>query len=235
MTSRTLPDDFPGLTALQEAGEATPAKIRKRVADDTLTEIPGIGEATAEKIKERMASLDEEAKEPAVDSDADIDAKEAAMTDANAKGPETNSPTSGETLLNTEGTSDAALLAGDTEAKKSGAEKNEELANHDLADLTPAEKIQAGIAKTGGERLRDCGAVFVDDPTGPYASKTAVRIPPERGRIKVLPISHVSPIRGMLVKDGDDVYNVQEPIAPDANPDAWLQVRSPNTGKPFVD
>lgn len=228
-----LPETFPGFAALDAAGEATEAKVRHRIDNDTLTEIPGIGEATAEKIKERMSSLEEGDKDAS--DNTDTDAKEAATTDENAKGQGANSPTSGETLLNTEGVSDAALLAGDAEAKKPGAVKNEELANHDLADLTPAEKVQAGIAKTGGERLRDCGSVFVDDPTGPYASKTAVRIPPERGRIKVLPISHVSPLKGMLVKDGEDVYNIQEPIGLDANPDAWLQVRSPNTGKPFID
>jgi hypothetical protein len=49
-----LPEDFPGRTALEEAGEATYAKVRKRLAAGTLTEIHGIGEATASSIAEAM-------------------------------------------------------------------------------------------------------------------------------------------------------------------------------------
>lgn len=49
-----LPEDFPGYAALDEAGEATYAKVRKRIEKGTLTEIPGIGEATAQKIEEAV-------------------------------------------------------------------------------------------------------------------------------------------------------------------------------------
>lgn len=42
-----LKEDFPGFSALDAAGEATEAKIRKRIADGTLTEIPGIGQSAA--------------------------------------------------------------------------------------------------------------------------------------------------------------------------------------------
>ena len=56
--AKQLPEDFPGRAALEEAGEFTPAKIRKRVEAGTLTEIPGIGEATAEKITTEMALFD---------------------------------------------------------------------------------------------------------------------------------------------------------------------------------
>lgn len=47
-----LPEGFPGLAALEEAGEATYTKVRKRIDAGTLTEIPNIGDATAEKIEE---------------------------------------------------------------------------------------------------------------------------------------------------------------------------------------
>lgn len=46
-----LPEDFPGYSALDAIGEATYAKVRKRIEDGTLTEIDGIGAATAEKIQ----------------------------------------------------------------------------------------------------------------------------------------------------------------------------------------
>lgn len=49
--SGRLPDGFPGLAALEEAGITTYAGVRK--AGD-LTEIAGIGEATAEAIKAAM-------------------------------------------------------------------------------------------------------------------------------------------------------------------------------------
>lgn len=46
-----LPEDFPGYTALTEAGITTYAKLRKA---GELTEIPGIGKATAQKITEAL-------------------------------------------------------------------------------------------------------------------------------------------------------------------------------------
>ena len=46
-----LPEDFPGRTALEEAGIDTYAKVR---AAGDLTKIPGIGEATADKIAEAV-------------------------------------------------------------------------------------------------------------------------------------------------------------------------------------
>lgn len=51
-----LPEEFPGYSALDAAGEATYTKVRKRIVDGTLTEIPGIGEATADRIKEEMTA-----------------------------------------------------------------------------------------------------------------------------------------------------------------------------------
>lgn len=50
-----LPEDFPGRTALEVAGEATYAKVRKRIEAGTLQEIPGIADATESRIKEAMA------------------------------------------------------------------------------------------------------------------------------------------------------------------------------------
>jgi hypothetical protein len=51
-----LPDDFPGATALTEAGHGTYAKARALVAkgDKWYADIPGIGEATAVKIEEAL-------------------------------------------------------------------------------------------------------------------------------------------------------------------------------------
>jgi hypothetical protein len=241
MAHRSLPEDFPGLAALQDAGEATPAKVRKRIDDDTLTEIPGIGEATADKIKEAFAATTED------DAGAnDQDGKKTDQTDAAAASTaadqleageqtRTNSPTAGETLLNTEGMDLAAQAAGAADMAKPGAVKNEELPNHALDDLTPAERVQAGINQTIGEKVAYSGAVFVHDPAGPYASREAVRIPPERGRIKIEAIGFVSPQKGMMVKHGDDVYNIQEDLGPDARGDDWLKVRSPNTGRAFIE
>src|SRR5262245_33974056 len=48
-----LPDDFPGIAALHEAGINTYTQLSK-VAD--LTEIPGIGPATAEKIQAELGA-----------------------------------------------------------------------------------------------------------------------------------------------------------------------------------
>ena len=53
-----LSPDFPGFAALDAAGEATAAKVRKRIAAGTLTEILGIGESTAEKIAEEFEKQD---------------------------------------------------------------------------------------------------------------------------------------------------------------------------------
>jgi hypothetical protein len=47
-----LPEDFPGLSALEAEGLTTYAKVRKRL--DDLTTVSGIGEATAEKIRAAM-------------------------------------------------------------------------------------------------------------------------------------------------------------------------------------
>lgn len=196
----TLPTDFPGLAALQEAGEATPAKIRKHIADKTLTKIPKIGPATAEEITAAFKKFE-----------------------ADNKGADDD-----------EATAKASTTAGATEMAKTGAQKNEELANHDLAAMTPAERAQAGVIETIGEKIAHSGAVFIHDPAGPYASREAVRIPPERGRIKVEPIGFVPPQTGMLVKDGDDAYNIPEGFNLDARGDDWMKVRSPNTGQPFI-
>ena len=56
-----LPDDFPGHTALSEAGINTYAQLRR--AGD-VTEIPGIGPATAEKIAAELGESNEDEEEP---------------------------------------------------------------------------------------------------------------------------------------------------------------------------
>lgn len=55
-----LPEDFPGHSALADAGITTYAGVRKQL--ETIEDIDGIGPATAEKIREAMdeSSADEE-------------------------------------------------------------------------------------------------------------------------------------------------------------------------------
>lgn len=53
--SGPLPDDFPGVTNLRDAGITTYAKVRAVADKDELTTIPGIGQATADKIKAALA------------------------------------------------------------------------------------------------------------------------------------------------------------------------------------
>lgn len=56
-----LPEDFPGHSALDEAGLTTYAKVRKSL--DSLEDVDGIGPATAEKIREAMGESSEEEEE----------------------------------------------------------------------------------------------------------------------------------------------------------------------------
>jgi len=272
-----LKDDFPGFAELDAAGEATMAKVRQRIANNTLTEIPGIGPATAEKIKTAFEELDtpaDQAKDSAeIEDDANI--TPASQARDVAKRTEATSPTAapppqeslneriaraideqdahalenlrgeldeqirsekqqGNTVVNEGGVAASAVAAGEAESEKSGAEKNEDLANHDLAELTTAERERAGVRESVAERIAHCGAVYVHDPAGPYASRTAVRIPQGAVRIKVEPIGYVPPQKGMTVRDGDDEYAIQEDLGPDSKGDDWLKVRSPNTGKAFI-
>lgn len=140
-----------------------------------------------------------------------------------------------DTKLNPGGISDEMLKKGEEEADKSGAEKNEELVNHDLGELTPAERREAGKAESIGEKLANCGAVFVETANGSYASRTPVVNSDDGPRMKILPISHVPPVGGMRVKDGDTEYAVPDTFQMDSKADDWLKVRNPSTGKPFIE
>lgn len=53
----TLPDDFPGVDKLREAGITTYATVAEHL--DALTDIKGIGDATAEKIRAALAESPE--------------------------------------------------------------------------------------------------------------------------------------------------------------------------------
>lgn len=233
-----LPEDFPGFAALDAAGEATSAKLRKRIAAGTLREIDGIGEAREKEIIAAFEKLDtpaDQAKDIAeVEDDASItpasQAKELHAPDTG----ETSAPEAGKTegtILN-QGNAPAAEL-GAAEAAKPSAEKNE-LVNHALDELTPAERERANVRESVAERIAHSGAVFIHDPAGPYASAQAVRIPQGAVRIKVDPIGFISPQKGMTVRDGEDEYAIQEDLGPDSKGDDWLKVRSPNTGQPFI-
>lgn len=225
-----LPDSFPGFAALDAAGEATHAKLRKRIADGTLKEIPGIAEATAEKIEEAFEKIDSpdvQGKEMLASED-----DKTTPVDHAAKGA---AHAAAGTKVN-DGTVDAGTRAkAKEEGEKSGVQKNQEMDNHALDQPTGAEQDHNAAVATDGQRLALSGAVFVDDPSGSYVSKTAVHISQKDGRIKVLPISHVSPVKGMEVRDGEDVYALGEEFRRDSSPGDWLKVRSPNTGKPLID
>lgn len=224
--ARSLPDDFPGRAALEEAGEATPAKVRKRVADNTLTEIPGIGEATAEKIKEAFDGFDSPEIQAEDMRDADASGKQ--PSDTLAEG-DVRSAHADQTLLNPGGNASEAATAGEQEEKKSGAQKNDELPNHAL-DQPPG--TASGGNPTDGERLAHCGAVYVDHPDGAYVTKHAEKI---QGRIKVTPIALVPPRGGMEIRDGEDVYVLPDSYTRTSTANDWLRVRSPNTNAMLID
>lgn len=57
-----LPEDFPGYSALDNAGLTTYAKVRKNLG--SIEDVEGIGPATAEKIREAMGESSEEDEEP---------------------------------------------------------------------------------------------------------------------------------------------------------------------------
>lgn len=222
-----LNQDFPGFAQLDAAGEATTAKVRKRIENGTLREIDGIGEQREQEIRAAFVKLDNEDARRADNEEGNEHAQQ-------AKGDKTDESASG-TLINQGGISDEALDAGEAEAKKPGAQKNIELPNHDLGELTPKERRDAGIADSQADRLVHSGAVYVYDPAGAYASRTAVHIPESRGQIKVDPLHHVSPHKGMRVKHGDDEYVISDDsFGLDTKPQDWLRVRSPNTNQPFI-
>lgn len=231
--ARSLPDNFPGLAALNEAGEATPAKVRKRIADDTLTEIPQIGPATAAEIKAAFADFDT----PAGQAEDQRDAEEAggAPSDTLAEGDqraEANEPgPQASTVLNT-GTHAAAVASrSDAENSKTSAAVAQEQPNHALD--RPAGASNSGVM-SDAERLAHCGAVYIDHPNGAYASATPVRFTAADGRIPQLPISSMAPRTGMEIRDGEDVYALAEGYDRSSQPIDWLRVRSPNTGNPFI-
>jgi len=233
-----LKDDFPGFAELDAAGEATTAKVRKRIEAGTLTEVVGIGPAKEQQIKEAFDKLDAPDTQDEDDEPESPGAQTGAQTAAEKKkeGEGAGDGTGDQTLVNKGGVSDDALAAGEREQQKTGAQKNVELPNHDLGTLTPAEERAAGVADNQAQKLVRSGAVYVRDPAGAYASRTAVRIPEERGQIKVDPLHHVAPQRGMRVKDGTDEYVISDTtFGMDSKPEDWLRVRSPNTGKPFIE
>jgi hypothetical protein len=55
-TKGKLPDDFPGVSALRDAGITTYTKVRKASTAGELTDLPGIGAVTAAKISDALAA-----------------------------------------------------------------------------------------------------------------------------------------------------------------------------------
>lgn len=232
-----LPADFPHLAVLEKAGEATHAKLRKRIADGTLKDIEGIGDAKAKEVEAAFEKIDT----PATQAD-EMKASEDSNTtpaDQAAKQREIQAATMGAvpgegTVLNEGAVSDETRRAAKAEGDKTGAQKNRDLANHALDQPTGQTASSNAIAASEGERLALSPAVFVDHHAGPFVTKTPMKFGPGE-RIKVLPIAQVTPQKGMEVRDGDDVYTVSEAVGNVRNPLAWLAVRSPNTGKALVD
>lgn len=245
MTARALPDDFPGRAALEAAGEATPAKVRKRIAAGTLQEIPNIGPTTEQQIVEAFEAFDSPDQQASEMKDSEDDGtkpsdhldnainKPAANTDSQSATSDAGAPQG--TIVNDGTISDDTLQKAKEEGEKTGTQKNQELANHALDQRTGAEDAHNAVVASSGMRLARSGAVVVDDPRGQYVSKTAVRIGADEGRIKVLPINLTSPVVGMEIRDGDDVYALDDSFRRDSSPNDWLRVRSPNTGRNLID
>jgi len=180
-----LPEDFPGFAALDAAGEATEAKVRKRIADGTLTEVPGLGDATAAKIEEALKA-EPDAGAPKAKAEAD--------------------------------------------AKGSDARTEEE-----LREQAKSPKLKAAVDETFGQKLADSRLCFYDDPEGPFVALADVT-KKRNERIQVMPISRVTPRRGIEVYDGDDHYALTEDMGVTnfGEPGDWLKVRSPNTGLALI-
>ena len=213
-----LKSDFPGYAALEAAGEATHAKVEKRIKDGTLTDVPGIGKSTASQIEEALENEDEEAREK------NGDEHEAKAGQQSAGG----------TLVN-DGTVDQATVdAAEAEANKTGRERNEELENHALDQPPKSAAFNADnpLMKTQGDMLAYSGVVFYDIPEGPFVSKEPQ--PQLSGRVKTLPISQVNPRAGMEVHDGDIVYALDGSFDRSCTPNDWLRVRNPETGELLV-
>lgn len=236
-----LKEDFPGFAALDAAGEATHAKVRKRIADGTLQEIENIGPATEEQIIAEFEKIDTPADQDDERRESEDDTSHTPADDAEAaarrelEGKKEPGAGEGSTTVNNGEIDQTTLDKAKEEGEKTGAEKNVQLENHGLDQPTSREKELAAGAQNDSQRLALSGAVWVDWPTGPYVSKTAVRIPDSAGRIKVLSIATVAPQKGMEVRDGDDVYALGDEYPPDSKPLDWLRVRSPNTGRPLID
>lgn len=238
-----LPPDFPSRAALEAAREATPAKLRKRIADGTLQKITGIGPSHEKEIIAAFEKFDspavqaEEMKASEDDKTTPADhAAKGAKREADsqqASAGEAGSTTS--TIVNDGTVSDSAVAAAKREATKPGDVKNREMANHALDKPPGGDAAHNAALASSGNRLATSAAVVVDDPRGQYVSKRAVRIGADEGRVKVLPIGQTSPVKGMEIRDGKDVYALGDEFGRDSKPQDWLRVRSPNTGQALID
>jgi hypothetical protein len=232
--ARSLPPDFPGLAALQAAGEATPAKVRKRIADNTLSKIDQIGPATADQIKAAFEEFDSPDVQAEDQKDAEAaDGKPSDTIEEGEKRVLDDEHPEASTIVNQGSHAAEVRSRSDAENQKSSGDVAQEQPNHALD--RPAGANTASGVMSDAERLAHCGAVYVDAPTGAYASAKAVQLAQRDGRFPILPVSRVAPRTGMEIRDGEDVYALAEGFGRDTQPIDWLRVRSPNTGKPFIE
>lgn len=184
-----LDSSFPGFAQLDAAGEATEAKVRKRIKDGTLTGVPGIGDATAKAIEKAIAD------DKTVD---DVD------DPADSAKPEDSVGTD----------------------VKSEADARAEA-------ISPA--LKHAKDEDAGRKLADSRLCFYDDPEGPFVA-VADTVTKRNERIAVMPISRVTPKRGIEVYDGADHYALTEDMGVTnfGEPNDWLKIRSPNTGLALI-
>lgn len=117
----------------------------------------------------------------------------------------------------------------DASAKSVGADvKSESDARAEAVSPT----LKQAKNESNAERLRNSRFCSYDDPDGPFIGNADEVVKRKQG-IKVLPISMVTPSKGMEIRDGDDVYVVTEDMAGEISGD-WLKVRSPSTGLALI-
>lgn len=235
-----LRDDFPGFTALDAAGEATHAKVRKRIADGTLQEIEGIGPATEDQIIATFKEIDT--------------ADEQAQDERDGANAKTNDHDEIKSELATDAKEPPARSAAELEIDRKveeqtarQAETRRQLEETELRrkrdDFTQNEKslhIRALDASLGLVEHLGCRGVYVGKSPQSEEGKSACPSclqPLAGGNSKFTPLPYVIPVAGMLVKDagtGEFFALPSDGTLTDARAETWLTIINPSTDEPFV-